>query len=448
MKHNITAIIFAITLLTAGGVGATERQVALDTRGKLMVISAELAYDLRLFDDVPQFHDARLYVENDSLFTLEISAGPADSLSRERRPLTAAEVEKLRQDVSARLWSSAPELYYDQSGRTKLLTNSTVLGIFGYGPALPYALNVSDGASATGLYLISAGAFFFVPWLETERASVTRPAASLATYGLTRGALFSLQLAALVHQGDDGERELTAATMVGGIAAGFGGFALGSRKQMTEGRASLIGAGGDFGDAVGIALGALIDQEGTDDDRAKTALGCGLAGAAGGMLIENALALQYPYTNGDAYVIRGAGYLGIGVPLAIMGAADVSNDNTLLVGGIVGCATGIAVGHVIVQGQRYTTAAGQQAIVASLAGSMAGLGIGTIYRGNRNEDGGLYIGSMLGAVGGYGMSLYMHRRHMNIFGKRVSEAQVMPMLLPGSDGRMVMGAGVRVGIGK
>ncbi|MBI5060361.1 hypothetical protein HZB60_11345 [candidate division KSB1 bacterium] len=442
MTRTLIALIFV--LLSVGESPAAERQVAFDSEGKLRTISAELAQQLRMFRDVADFREARLYVEQDTLFTLELLSGPADSVERERRPLTALEVAQLRQEIDGRIQTSAPELYLDQTGRTKLLLNSTVLGIFGYGPVLPYILSIEDGAAATGLYLLAAGGSFFVPWAATERSNVTRASASLATYGLTRGALFTYQLASVFRGDQTEDRGVVGLTFAGGVAAGFGGFALGARRNMTDGRAGMIGTGGDFGDALGMGIGALTDRGEDDEEEWRKLAGWGLLGAAGGMVLENGLALKYPYTRGDSYVIRGAGYLGIGIPLAIMGTADVNDEDVLLTGGILGGVAGLVAGHVLVRGQSYTVAAGQQSIIAGLAGGLAGLGIGTIINSGRDDNAPLYLGTMLGAVGGYGIAVYQHRRIASLLGERVDFAAVEPTILTGSEGHAVIGVHVRI----
>jgi hypothetical protein len=423
---------------------AGEVQVPLDSAGKVQTLSADLAWHMAMFMEYRDFQEARLYCADDSLFTLEVLHGTPPTLTRERRPLSRASVDSLRSAIGAKLLQVQPSLYIDQSGRTKLLVNSTVLGIFFYGPAVPYALQIDDGAAATGLYLLTAGGSFFIPWMATQQAPVTRASASLFTYGMTRGALFSYQLVSVFRGDEAEERGIVAFTIIGGTSAGIGGYSIGSAKAMTEGRAGMIGVGGDFGDALGMGFGALVDHSEQSEDEWRALAGWGLVGATGGIVLENSLARRHQYTIGDSYVIRGAGLLGIGVPLAFMGAGDVNDEDALLSVGILGGVAGLAAGHVLVRDQGYSVAAGQQAIVAELAGALAGLGIGTIYRGGRDDNGGLYIGGALGAIGGFTIAVYQHRRVASLFGERLNLAQLEPTILRDSERKAVLGLHVQI----
>ena len=69
-----------------------ERQVPLDLNNQIMIIDKDLRTKLNLFSDIENFSDARLFMDPDSNFVLELSYYTDNALSRERRKLSYGEV--------------------------------------------------------------------------------------------------------------------------------------------------------------------------------------------------------------------------------------------------------------------------------------------------------------------------------------------------------------------
>ena len=114
----------------------------LDTSGTIFVITSELENKLGLFPDFRGFIEARMYLTGDSAYFLEVLEQKDSSVVRKRIPQTAAQVNDLRNQVSAAITMRSPQTMYDQSGRAGLLVNSAILAGGYYGWAYPVVAHV------------------------------------------------------------------------------------------------------------------------------------------------------------------------------------------------------------------------------------------------------------------------------------------------------------------
>lgn len=386
-------------------VAAQELQVPLDESGRLEVVDFRLARQLELWvDRYPGFQEARLYQAPDSTFVLDVVTSQEGRLSRHRVPLTAAEVAELRRDVSQRLAVRAPSAVLDQSGRYLLLAETAILGFAFYGPMVPTVLDVDDFSTATGLYLLTAGSSFFLPYLLTQDKPVTYAMAGLSGYGASRGLLHGLLLHGLIFGEDGSGRGARGTALLTSVAEGIGGYVWAGQEQLTPGTVGAMAIGGDYGMLGGLGLVYLVAG---DDFRGRGVAGVGLAGAGAGIVGGRMLAARRDYTAGDTWVIYTAGLVGTltgGALADILGMEDRPLVGTLMLGG----ATGLFTADYLVRDTDFTLGQAALNALATGGGALVGLGATVLFGdtgdflggGDVNEKA-VLMAMALGSVGGF-----------------------------------------------
>ncbi len=373
---------------------AQEVQVSLDQEGKIEVIDSKLEKKLGLFKDYNNFKEARLFKTSDSTYVLEISYKEQQKVLRTRLPLTADETKDLQKEVTDRIQEKSPETGLDQEGRTKLIRGCLGLSMGFYGWALPAALNTNDGKLAAGLYMLTSGAGYFIPFTATRNMQVSDAAATLFLYGGTRGIWHGIALAGMLS--DDPGRGLLFAGIGVSLAEAFIGFNMADKYNMSAGTAEVIGVGGDFG--LGLGLGTAVLME---SDRVAAA-GTILLGSGLGLISGKWLAGQQPYTRGDAQVLNGTGLLGAYIPLALVDMTGTDNEKAYVAASMLGSVTGLWLGQKLVKGKDFTTAQGYLIELSELAGGLLGLGFAYILSPKDNVNSTLFLtSSAVGAAGGF-----------------------------------------------
>lgn len=446
---RVTLWLTALVTLTpiAGALRAQEIQVPVDEAGRIQVITADLARRLGLFPEVDGLREVRLFQLPDSTFVLEITSSPGGVLRRERRPLSATEAADFRRDLSERVTAKAPSAGLDQSGRTKLLVGSMVLGLGYYGWATAAAFDPRDDQTAVALYMLTAGGSFIVPFLATKNTSVPDAVATLSLWGATRGPFHGLFAAEL----GDAERDKTkfAWTVALGATEAIAGGVAARSLRMTSGRAELTGVGGDIGLGIGFGLADQLELDErsrpfsvpdgmggtyvyqTEDRTMQAAVllaGSGL-GLAGGYLLGG----REEWTRGDAVIFRNVTAMGA---LAGLAAADIIQQPKLVTqtdpysgtqysyvedgfsrihsgAGLIGTAAGTVLGRALVTGRNFTTSQGTLLTLSPLAGGLVALGLAYVATPDRqynpgdpyqdpNDHSELYLAaSAVGAAAGF-----------------------------------------------
>lgn len=108
---------------------AQEVQVPLDADSTLYAVDAELEDRLNLFPNVRGFQKAVVYRQSEDTYELVVQYRKENQTVRDRRTLTASEVEDLRRRVTRRLQATGTKVDVNQEGRADLLTTTTLLGI-------------------------------------------------------------------------------------------------------------------------------------------------------------------------------------------------------------------------------------------------------------------------------------------------------------------------------
>ena len=396
MRIVISTVLVA-SLLTANLVAAAELQVPLDQAGRVQRIDAALAHRIRMFADRPAFQDARLFLLADSSYVLEISSLLGASVSRERLPLSAAGVDSLRAAVSSGLEQYRTTPTIDSSGRPLFVAATTAMCFGFYGWAIPYLFEENASSEViSGTYLVTASAGTFIPLWITRDRSVSMGTGLMSWYGMSRGILHGGLLPYAMSE-DPPEKSPVAWAFGLSIAEGIAGFEWASRTQMTEGTASTIATGADFGALYGLGFAHLFDSGGTAK-AASTLFGSGL-----GLASAAIYAPRRDHTYGDASVMRTAGWVGGLVGLAVVEASTSEHyEKSSTAGAMVGATAGLALGDRWVRKTDFTFGQGVVVDLCTIGGGLLGLGISAFASGDSEAQRRLaWTASAAGTMGGY-----------------------------------------------
>jgi len=398
-----TKVLLTIILLSsiafAASSQAQEAQVPIDEEGKLEYIDSELGQKLDLFTDYKNFLEARLFQISDTSFVLEISYQPEERLLKARLPLTADEAREFRRKVTERIRQEKPRVLLNQEGRTKLLTGCLALSMGYYGWAVPVIFEVEDGKSAVATYMLISGGGFFIPLMATKGMQVTDADATLSLYGGTRGIVHGMFTYGLLRGEEVEGRGALASGMAGSLLEGLAFFSIADKSNMTPGTAEVICIGGDFGLGLGLGAAHLADLYEEDNERSFCA--SILLGSGAGLLYGKLLSDHQPYTRGDAFVLRGAGFLGAYLPVAAVDMAEPEDEKAYTASAMIGAAAGLTVGDYLVKGKDFTTGQGTLINLGELAGGLVGLGIAYLVS-SKDDNSALYLtSSAVGATAGF-----------------------------------------------
>ena len=394
----------ALALCCLGGLvplWAEETSVPLDSAGTVVVIDAPLERRLHLFDAVPGFLEARLFVRPDSSLLLEVSREADGHLARERRPLTALEVVELRREVSARLaLAHAPVLREPEDARGRFLTGMTILSLGYYGWAVPYATDAPSGRVYGGMYMLTSAAGILVPFLLTRDVQVPPGASALGLYGGTRGILYGVLLDLALAGKHAGGRDMVGIGMATSLAGLVGGYQLGWTTRLEAGRAGAIGVYGDFGLYNGAMSGVLISAQWLDADDPNAAAAMTLLGGAAGLGVGTLLSGRQSYSRGDNAVLRTAGLLGIAVPATVLDMTSSSDWQAFAAATMAGSVAGLAAGHYLTRDVDFTTTQGTLVELGAVGGALVGLGLAYLTQPSGEDRSDRY--TLLGTVGAAG----------------------------------------------
>ena len=277
---------------------------------------------------------------------------------------------------------------------------TTLLGLGFYGWALPLSTDAS-GETGTAVYLLTAGASFFVPMLATSGQPVTWGMTDLALYGATRGiahGVFAYELFAGDESTGDGN---LAAAVTGSLIEGVGGYMWARGANLRAGSTTAIGALGDFGLLEGVGVGQLADLfDGNNDAAAAATM---LAGSALGLAGGAVLAGRRDYSYGDARIMRDGMVLGSLLSLMVVDWFEPS-DNTYVTGAMVGGVVGLVGGDRLVRDTEFTAGQSWLVTLGMVAGGAAGVGVGWLLEQSSSSYDGtaLLTAGVVGATLGYG----------------------------------------------
>lgn len=390
--------VFAINIFSQ------EIQVPFDHEGKIESIDVRLNAKIGLFNEYAGFKEARLFEVGENEFVIEITFKQDTRILRKKIPYTTDEVQNLRTKVSAALKELPAETVLDQEGRTKLIITSTAAALSYYGWAIPIALHMNGAKAIASTYMFTSALGFYIPFVVTRHTPVTEAAGNAYLYGTTRGALHGYILHSLVVGDNYSYRRAIGFSVAGSIGEAFAFYKFASLQNFSTGKVELLGAGADFGFGVGFATPFLFNYENSNRLFAWSML----AGTGAGFAATNYLSKSQHYTQGDAFVFRGAGTMGAYSAISAVNLAQSDNEKVYAGAFIAGSLSGLFLGDHLVREKDFTPAQGTFIELGQLAGWFTGLGIAYLIQNpNSSSDDRLF--STMSAVGGIAGYTLMYR---------------------------------------
>ena len=450
MKSFCTSASVIVISLLVLPLQAQEKQVPFFPEQEIMSIDRSYAKKMSFFTEYEDFVEARLFLTPENTYALEIFYEQNDSLYKNRQILTLQEKnryldELLRQyaatlnentgSTQAEGDSIPPDIrVLNQSGRTAMLVMNTIAGLGYYGYALPLTFQVEDEKAFVGLYMLAAGASFYVPYRITQRKDVSLAQASLNFYGISRGVMHGFFLGELLssypsiedfYTGDpyaqedvwndpefiQAQKDLEKAEdrrmstmfgmgMAGSIAGGIAGYQLADRWEYDGGSTSIFQMWGDVGTISGLLLSDVFDFY--DNPELNAAFGTVMATSFLGMTGGKFAGDTRNYTLGDAIVYRSSILMGTLPLITLVDYFNPEDETAYTVAGLAGMAAGGVLGWRATLDKDFDTNDGVFIALGELAGGLLGLGIGYLVAPDAESEV-LLTTATLGALGGYGL---------------------------------------------
>lgn len=293
-----------------------------------------------------------------------------------------------------------------RDGRYVLLIGTTVMGLALYGPTLAVLAEDSSSKTEVGMYMLGAGSSFFVPYLLTRNEPVSWGMSDAWLYGSTRGALHGFFLLALAgNNSNPSDKEVFSTLSLASLAEGTGFTLWAQGTHASAGLTNSMGGGSDFGIGFSLGLSSLVLPD--DSLGLRWAGIAGLSGAAVGYGAGYWWGSLRNPTWGDATVLRTAGTLGAYVGAVPMILGEVDNRQAWAATLMLGAAGGLVLGDRLLEGHDFTTGQGIVTELATLAGGLAGGGLGYLVSPDNNDTAQMKImatGAVLGAAGGFALT--------------------------------------------
>ncbi len=378
-KHFIVIIPIALLIFICTAAGQ-EKQVPIEPDMDIMTINKDLENDLILFPDIENFDEAKLFRLPDSSYILEISYYKDDILYRIRRNMNDVELNDLRNKLRDRIELNQPSVLKDHNGRVRYLIGMGALSYGFYGWAIPTIMDL-NGSGFTGMYLLTSGIGFILPFALTSNSPVSDGAATLSLYGGLAGIGHGALLYSIFGGVWDEPQAPVAAMFITSITELLAGYYIATDNNISGGKSEVLATMATFGTGWGLAASGVFDLY---NDRQSWALST-LAGAGAGFVVGNAIANSQNYTRGDASVLANTGILGAALPVSLMALAEVDDYKTYLWAAMAGNALGIIVGNNMVKGLDFSASEGTYMNLASGGGALIGAGLGLLMSGDGGD---------------------------------------------------------------
>lgn len=401
MKRLLFCVLILNLIISSSLMGQEDVQVSPDNNGILEYIAPETEERLQLFSEYTDFIEARCFRISDTVFVVEVLYKKQSEIKRSKIYYTLEEFTAFRNNVTNRLKAENPETILNQTGRTRLLSVSTITGLAYYGWAVPSVFEVDDGKAVIGMYMLTAGASFYLPYAMTRNNKVSESQADLFMYGQTRGAAHGYILNTALFKNP----EFNVGSILGislSIGEGIIGYRWAKKEKMTRGQALTIGLGADFG--AGIFAGASHAFGLLDSDVERRLSATVLFGTSAGIFVGNWFRKTFNYSTGDVYMMRSLGFLGAYVPAALVAIAETDEPKFATGTAALGALGGLSLGHYIAQQNSYTAGQGRLIALGQTAGGLVGLGTGYLISSDNDNAYKVWLtGSILGSVGGFAL---------------------------------------------
>jgi hypothetical protein len=408
---------------------AQEVQVPIDSLKNIEIIDEELEDKLNLFPEYENFREARLFQKDPQNYILEISYKKDGKLVRTKKDMTAVELENFRISLNSQITVKAPSVGLDHSGRAMFLTGTTMLSLGYYGWSVPYMLNTRDEISV-GLYMITAGAGFFLPYSLTKESKITKGMANLsigaATMGLAHGALlwdiFGLSKETTTTDpygystSDYNARSLNLFMTVTSVSELLAGYFYAKNNNVSEGRANIINSSSIIGGLYGLGAGIII-KEPVDEWNTWTMSMPALVGTVGGAAFGNYLANQQHFAPGDATVMTQPGVIGGLAGGTLLAFIEPDDYRIALSTIMLSTALGFYVGNELIKGYDFSTSYASYISLGTFGGGLVGTGLAAIFLNDSDGKTVLRVGGLLVTAGtalGYGLTYNSLRNNAKV----------------------------------
>ena len=436
---------------------AQEKQVPFFPEQDIMTINRNYAKKMSFFTEYNDFVEAKLFLTHENTYALEIFYEVNESLFKDRKILTSQEknsyLEKLLQPYAKQFNektgsgtalsddSSDAEIQLpNQKGRSAMLVMNTIGGLGYYGYALPLTLQVEEEKAFVGLYMLAAGASFYLPYRLTQRKDVTLAQASLNFYGISRGGMHGMFLGEIFSKKpeysysnydeyraaeDRRQSVLYGMGMAGSISGGIAGYNLAERWKYDGGSTSIFQMWGDLGTISGLLLADVFDFYSKRELNAAfgTTIATSFIGMTGGKFFGD----SRNYTLGDAIVYRSTIALSALPLITLVDYFNPDDETAYAVAGLAGVAAGGYLGWKATQNKDFSTSDGVYIALGELAGGLLGLGLGYLIAPDFESEI-LLTSATLGALGGYGLMYSGLKKNAVVLNSRIDlDMRLNPM---------------------
>lgn len=376
-----------------------EKQVAVDSKGHIMFLDKETCRNLHLFDEYLDLSAVRLFLLEDSTYAQEVFYFKNDSLYKDRKILSYADVVEFRLIVDAQVDLYRENMPPNQEGRSRLLMGSSLVCAAYYSWTVPFIFEVGEDRFFVGLMMLSAGSSIYGSFALTRDIPVSRASAYMCWYGQSRGIASGL-LTPWLFAENVNERLHVALGALESAGFAYYGYRWANETNMHIGKALSLGAYGDLGALLGIATSHGV---GAFQLKEEHALAWGaFVGAATGIVAGNFLTNKAFYSAGDAYMLKASAVLGAGVPFTAMLLFEADNERWYSSAAALGGVGGLAFGHYLAKRVNYSPEQGIYICLSEIGGGLVGLGTGyLLFSGFNNSFKPIAVSTLLGGAFGF-----------------------------------------------
>ena len=456
-SFKIFLLLIAFLAILSGNAIAQEKLVAFFPEQDILTIDKNYARRMSFFTEYENFVEAKLFQVNGDRYALEIFYEKNDSLYKDRVEMSGSEKElyfntlkeqyarSTDQDIDRKDNSEITLL--NQKGRSAMLIANTAVGLGYYGMALPSMLGTENTKVNVGLYMITAGAAFYIPYRATMNKDVTLGQASFTFYGQSRGIMHGFFLGELLSKvpeaanypntserdweeyynaQDRREQFLFGMGMAGSIGEGIAGYHLARRWDYSGGSTSIFQMWGDVGTISGLLASQLA---GFWDKREPDALfGTTLLTSAAGMFVGKYFGDSRNYTLGDAIVYRSNIVLASLIPITLIHYFEPDEPDAYTAAGLAGFGIGSYLGWRQTKDKDFETSDAVFIALGEVAGGLLGAGLGYLIAPENSDGKVILTSASLGALSGYALMYnQFSKKSMKLSGNIDIDFHINPM---------------------
>lgn len=398
MRKSITITLFLVCATASAQI--IEVPASFDSEGTIMEWDRKMEVRASFFPEIDNFERAVLW-KSDTLYSLEISFGPL----RIRRTLSSRGIDSLRAVVDNFLAGQGKEFGLNQEGRGEFLLWQIPLSLGWYSTAVVSIAQPKNASVATGLFLTSAAATYYVPFMLTKKSPISQNQAHMSiAYGYT-GICAGGAMSALF--GVNEFRGYCGIMLPTSIAGQVTGYYWG--KGFTKPQGQMITQYTNFGMIdLPLVAGMILEEPGK-----KVVGAAALAGIGGGAYLGHRLFNEKIISEGEPAISSTSGWMGMaaGAGLYITAAGEDQynepeiNSRIMYAAMFAGNVGGLYLGNKITKGYKFSKGDGLIVEGTTIGGALLGAGLGFLASpkdGDEYDRARIVCGAAtLGMAGGY-----------------------------------------------